>query len=193
MVDERRLDRPRQNGVVLPQASGYATLIATSPHGTAKVAVHVARMDQVPSWEFRRHVLPILARAGCNMGACHGALAGKGGFKLSLRGDHPEGDFQAIARDAARGRRIELSDPGRSLLLAKPTTAAPTRRFAFGSRVARSSRPRNGSHPAAPPAGRMPSLRWSGFKLHRPRCGSPLVNNSSCSSRHSMRTGDERM
>ncbi len=58
------------------------------------------------------------------MGSCHGALAGKGGFKLSLRGYDPEADFQTITREA-RGRRVELADPGRSLILAKPTAALP--------------------------------------------------------------------
>lgn len=75
-------------------------------------------------WEFRRHVLPVLSKAGCNTGACHGALAGKGGFKLSLRGYNPAGDHYQITR-AARGRRIELSDPGRSLVLAKPSGLLP--------------------------------------------------------------------
>lgn len=73
---------------------------------------------------FRNDVLPVLAKFGCNTGACHGALAGKGGFKLSLRGYNPLADYEAIAVEA-RGRRIELSDPGRSLLLAKPSGAIP--------------------------------------------------------------------
>ncbi|MCA9262290.1 MAG: DUF1553 domain-containing protein [Planctomycetales bacterium] len=74
--------------------------------------------------EFGRHVLPVLTKAGCNSGACHGALAGKGGFKLSLRGYDPVGDYFSITQES-RGRRIELAEPGRSLLLAKPTTALP--------------------------------------------------------------------
>src|SRR5690606_7419724 len=73
---------------------------------------------------FRHEVIPILSRAGCNGGGCHGALAGKGGFRLSLFGYDPEADYRAITRDAL-GRRIELGEPGRSLLLAKPTTALP--------------------------------------------------------------------
>ncbi|WP_166828351.1 DUF1549 and DUF1553 domain-containing protein [Thalassoroseus pseudoceratinae] len=75
-------------------------------------------------WSFRNHVLPILSRYGCNSGACHGALAGKGGFKLSLRGYDPDRDHYVITRQA-RGRRIAPRDPGRSLLLAKPTGAIP--------------------------------------------------------------------
>ncbi|MEO2044965.1 MAG: DUF1549 and DUF1553 domain-containing protein [Pirellulales bacterium] len=74
----------------------------------------------VDNWEFRRHVLPVLSKSGCNTGSCHGALAGKGGFKLSLNGYDPEGDYRSIMQHA-RGRRVELGDPGRSLLLAKPT------------------------------------------------------------------------
>lgn len=70
---------------------------------------------------FRNDVLPILSKSGCNSGGCHGALAGKGGFKLSLFGYNPEADYLAITRES-RGRRVELSDPGASLLLLKPTT-----------------------------------------------------------------------
>ncbi len=73
---------------------------------------------------FRNHVLPVLSKMGCNSGACHGALAGKGGFKLSLRGYAPEQDYHRIVREA-RGRRVELADPARSLILIKPTGAVP--------------------------------------------------------------------
>ncbi|MCI0334956.1 MAG: DUF1553 domain-containing protein [Planctomycetes bacterium] len=73
---------------------------------------------------FRNDVQPVLAKLGCNSGACHGALAGKGGFKLSLRGYDALADYLSITRDA-RGRRIEPTDPGRSLLLLKPTMAVP--------------------------------------------------------------------
>lgn len=69
---------------------------------------------------FRNDVLSIFAKKGCNSGACHGALAGKGGFKLSLRGYDPIADYRSVAIEA-RGRRIESSDPGRSLILAKPS------------------------------------------------------------------------
>jgi len=71
---------------------------------------------------FRNDVLPILSKAGCNSGGCHGALAGKGGFRLSLFGYNPDADWLSITREA-RGRRVELSDPGSSLFLLKPTTA----------------------------------------------------------------------
>jgi len=76
--------------------------------------------EEVPS--FRHDVLPVLSQSGCNSGGCHGALAGKGGFRLSLFGYNPEADHFAMTREL-RGRRIELSDPGSSLILTKPTAA----------------------------------------------------------------------
>ena len=70
---------------------------------------------------FRNDVVPILSKANCNGGGCHGAMAGKGGFRLSLFGYNPEADHLSITREA-QGRRVEISDPGLSLLLTKPTT-----------------------------------------------------------------------
>src|SRR5437667_9574535 len=80
--------------------------------------------DKVAEPSFRNQVQPILARFGCSSGACHGAAAGQNGFKLSLRGYDDEGDYLALTRQAL-GRRIIPSDPGRSLLLLKPTGAVP--------------------------------------------------------------------
>lgn len=69
---------------------------------------------------FRNQVQPILARYGCSAGACHGAAAGQGGFKLSLRGYDDEGDYLTITR-SAKGRRVCLEQPERSLFLLKST------------------------------------------------------------------------
>ena len=69
---------------------------------------------------FRADVVPLLAKAGCNMGACHGNLNGKGGFRLSLRGEDPAFDHAALTRDQL-GRRIDTPRPERSLIVLKPT------------------------------------------------------------------------
>ncbi len=71
---------------------------------------------------FRHDILPVLSKAGCNSGGCHGALAGKGGFRLSLNAYDPATDHYNITREN-RGRRIEFSDPARSLFAIKPTAA----------------------------------------------------------------------
>ncbi|MFM7077329.1 MAG: S-layer protein, partial [Planctomycetaceae bacterium] len=73
---------------------------------------------------FDLDVVPVLSKLGCNSGGCHGALAGKGGFRLSLFGYDPAADHGAITREAL-GRRVDPADPGASLLLAKPSGAVP--------------------------------------------------------------------
>jgi hypothetical protein len=69
---------------------------------------------------YLRDVAPILNKVGCTSGTCHGAAKGKNGFKLSLRGYDPQFDYEALLYDLS-GRRFNRADPGRSLMLAKPT------------------------------------------------------------------------
>jgi len=71
-----------------------------------------------------RDVAALLSKAGCNQGACHGNLNGKGGFKLSLRGDDPAFDHTALSRDQF-GRRANPFRPDESLLLQKPAMLVP--------------------------------------------------------------------
>ncbi|MCA9144538.1 MAG: DUF1553 domain-containing protein [Planctomycetaceae bacterium] len=107
-----------------PVANGSAEITVKNAGMTASVKVQVAGMESPHAWSFGNHVQAVLSKAGCNSGACHGALAGKGGLKLSLRGYDTKTDHHTLTRQA-RGRRIELADPGRSLLLAKPSGALP--------------------------------------------------------------------
>ena len=76
------------------------------------------------SADFIRDVNPVLAKAGCNQGTCHGAKDGKNGFKLSLRGYDPVHDVRAFTDDLA-ARRINLASPDDSLMLLKATGAVP--------------------------------------------------------------------
>jgi len=69
---------------------------------------------------FLRDVAPILNKAGCTSGPCHGAAKGKNGFKLSLRGYDPQFDYEALLYDLS-GRRFNRAEPARSLMLAKPS------------------------------------------------------------------------
>src|SRR2546422_9185023 len=70
---------------------------------------------------FRGDVMAVLSKAGCNAGTCHGNKNGKGGFKLSLRGQDPDLDYLALTRDLF-GRRFDPLEPEQSLILLKPTT-----------------------------------------------------------------------
>jgi hypothetical protein len=73
---------------------------------------------------FEREVMAVLSRAGCNAGACHGNLNGKGGMKLSLRGEDPDGDLATLTRDML-ARRTDSNRPEQSLILLKATGAIP--------------------------------------------------------------------
>lgn len=83
------------------------------------LAAAVTAGDAAPI-DFDTQVIPVLTRAGCNSGACHGSAAGRGGFKLSLYGGDPRADYEAIALEL-ESRRVNLKSPGDSLVVLKPT------------------------------------------------------------------------
>src|SRR3954453_24250256 len=85
--------------------------------------------------DFDRHVAGLLGRLGCSAGGCHGSFQGRGGLRRSLFGHDPARDFEALTR-GAQGRRVNLAEPDRSLVLLKATGQVPHeggRRFAPGS------------------------------------------------------------
>jgi len=109
-VDER--------GWVRPVASGEAQIAVAIAGQTKTVPVKVTLPASEPATSFRHEVMPVLTRAGCNAGACHGYSLGKNGFKLSLRGESPEQDWFAIVRDSS-ARRLSFQAPASSLLITK--------------------------------------------------------------------------
>ena len=112
------------NGLLKPTGNGDATIVVVHAGRTTRVPVNVVQFEKPKEWSFVNHIQPILVRAGCNSGACHGALAGKGGFKLSLRGYDSDSDHFAMTRQAD-GRRIDREVPSGSLLTKKATRAVP--------------------------------------------------------------------
>jgi len=105
------------------------------PPTAVAAAVRLPGGGELREVDFERHVAPLLARAGCSAGSCHGSFQGKGGFRLSLFGHAPDKDYLALTRDGL-GRRIDPADPDRSLLLLKPTAQVAHeggRRFARDS------------------------------------------------------------
>jgi hypothetical protein len=111
-------------GWVRPVANGSTTLTVTVAGQTKTVPVKVQFPAQEPPTSFRHEVMPVLARAGCNAGACHGFSLGKNGFKLSLRGQDPPLDYLAITKDLF-GRRVNVESPETSLILAKARGDVP--------------------------------------------------------------------
>lgn len=85
---------------------------------------------------FRQDILPLLTKAGCNAGGCHGKLAGQNGFRLSLRGFAPEWDHPWITTEVY-GRRLNYAVPEESLMVMKALGRVPHeggQRFPEGSR-----------------------------------------------------------
>ncbi len=73
---------------------------------------------------FSAEVMPLLTKAGCNSGGCHGKGSGQNGFRLSLRGFAPDQDYKWITREFS-GRRLDRTKPEESLLLRKATGQTP--------------------------------------------------------------------
>jgi hypothetical protein len=111
-------------GWVRPVGNGQTQVTVTVAGQTRTVPVKVQLPPVEPPYSFRNEVMPVLSRAGCNMGACHGYSLGKNGFKLSLRGADPEPDYTAIVKDSL-GRRLNFQSPEASLLVAKPVGDVP--------------------------------------------------------------------
>ena len=120
-------------------ADGHATVTARYDGLSAPVSVTVSDTGKFTLPSFRQDVVPILTKAGCNAGSCHGKLIGQNGFRLSLRGYAPEMDYDSLTSEFA-SRRIDFAEPEKSLLLRKPLGQIPHeggRRFSEDSRAAR--------------------------------------------------------
>ena len=98
-----------------------------SPLARAADETHVLRIDDRFSSEaesgsespdFRRHVVPLMGRLGCNGRACHGSFQGQGDFRLSLFGY----DFKADHENLLQGEdpRVNIDNLEASLFLQKP-------------------------------------------------------------------------
>jgi len=84
---------------------------------------------------FSVEVQAAFTKAGCNQGTCHGNANGKGGLKLSLRGEDADFDYFALTRGAF-ARRFDVNTPESSLLLLKAIGTLPHQggiRFDAGS------------------------------------------------------------
>ncbi|MEI8020798.1 MAG: hypothetical protein WCH39_21520, partial [Schlesneria sp.] len=123
------------SGRVFPRGDGTAEIAIKVGDVVQTVKVAVTGVVPEPVIDYLEQVRPVLYKAGCNMGACHAAQHGQGGFKLSVFGFDPAADRTAMARDVL-GRRINQINPTESLLLRKPTMQVPHsggRRLEVGS------------------------------------------------------------
>ena len=114
-----------ERDVIKPNAeAGQTELIATLGGQTVKAVVEVVQGHQDREISWRLDVMPVFMRGTCNSGGCHGAARGKDGFRLSLFGMDPAGDYERVTREMP-GRRINLAIPEESTIIEKAIGAVP--------------------------------------------------------------------
>jgi len=121
--------RPSPEGTLSLEALSFeAGQIRTNTEGTTELEfllkgstlrVPVISAADTPI-SFQREIMATLTRSGCNLGVCHGNLHGKGGFRLSLRGDDPAFDHYRISEEFGQ-RRVDVWQAAESLILQKGT------------------------------------------------------------------------
>jgi hypothetical protein len=133
LADERLCRR--EGNRLFPAADGTTTLRVSYQGLTASASVQVEESQTERPISFQLDVMPVFMRGGCNTGSCHGAARGKDGFRLSLFGFDPQGDYYRLTREIGT-RRINLAVPEESLLIEKAVGAVPHtggKRFALES------------------------------------------------------------
>ena len=113
-----------EKGVIRSVADGKTHLQINYGGKVLKVPITVRQAAMERPISFKLDVMPVLMKAGCNSGACHGSSRGKDGFHLSLFGYDPDGDYFRLTKESI-GRRINLALPTESLVLEKGTGHVP--------------------------------------------------------------------
>lgn len=113
-----------EDATIVPAADGATRVWVETDGHRMEVSVQVTGAATERPVRFKLDVLPVLTKAGCNAGSCHGSARGQDGFLLSLFGFDPDRDYFRLTREMS-GRRINLAVPEDSLLLQKATGAVP--------------------------------------------------------------------
>jgi hypothetical protein len=112
------------NNLLRPLADGQTSLEIEYQGLKAAATVVVKHAEADRPVSFQLDVMPVFMRGGCNTGSCHGSARGKDGFRLSLFGFDPQGDYFRLTREIGV-RRINLASPKDSLLIEKVIGAVP--------------------------------------------------------------------
>jgi len=107
-----------ENHTVFPAKDGSTKLKISFADRNLEVPVAIEKAGEERPVSFRLDVMPVFMKSGCNSGTCHGASRGKDGFRLSLFGFDPAGDYDRLTREYI-GRRVNLALPEDSLMLTK--------------------------------------------------------------------------
>ena len=110
--------------ILYPTADGKTELQVKIEGRTLTVPVVVQDSKIERPISFKMDVMPVFMKAGCNSGSCHGSSRGKDGFRLSLFGYDPDGDYFRLTQESI-GRRINLAIPEESLVVEKGLGRVP--------------------------------------------------------------------
>ncbi|GAB5402317.1 MAG: DUF1549 domain-containing protein [Aureliella sp.] len=113
-----------KNYQLVPLDAGKTKLVARWNKLEATSEIEIKDAEAARPVSFHLDVMPVLTRTGCNTGSCHGAARGKDGFRLSLFGFDPAGDYQRITREIGI-RRVNLAIPEQSLIYLKGIGGVP--------------------------------------------------------------------
>jgi len=113
-----------KSGLVRPIMNGTGELVIRYKTQKLSVPITIQNLHDPRPVSFQNEIIPILTKASCNSGGCHGKAEGQNGFQLSIFGFDSQSDYQAIALDS-RGRRISSTRPEQSLLYLKGSARIP--------------------------------------------------------------------
>lgn len=119
-----KIAKVNSHGVVRGVSDGKAEIAIEAAGKNARVQIEVKDSQVQRIFHFENDIVPLLSRYGCNSAGCHGNSGGQNGFKLSVFGFDPQGDYNALIKEA-RGRRIMATSPESSLFLTKPSGQLP--------------------------------------------------------------------
>lgn len=111
-------------GIATPLREGRARIQASFGGKTSAAEIAVSELSENRPVSFLRDIAPLLTEKGCTGSNCHGSVRGKAGFKLSLFGGRPDLDYEAVVK-GADGRRINLNQPEKSMIVRKPAFLEP--------------------------------------------------------------------
>ena len=107
-------------GKLVGRSEGTTTITLDCGEASTTAEIRVGAGATRVDVDFTRDVLSVLTTKGCNGSSCHGSSGGQNGFKLSLYGADSKADHERIV-ERDQGRRVNLTQPAESLLLAKPS------------------------------------------------------------------------
>lgn len=113
-----------QAGLLRPLVDGKGKLVVYHQDRKISVPIEVRSLKRPRPVSFQNEIIPILTKARCNSGGCHGKAEGQNGFKLSIFGFDPVSDHQSLVMES-RGRRISTTSPENSMLFLKGSARKP--------------------------------------------------------------------